>query len=83
MCGHILFFDNMPNMTLSVDKELYDTIKSHPEIKWSAIARKAMKEYAHRLKILDRTASKSKLTEEDVEEIDKILKRAVAERHGI
>ena len=83
MCEHIQHFDNMPNMTLSVDQELYDTIKSYPEIKWSAIARKAMKEYAHRLKILDRTAEKSKLTEEDVEEIDKILKRAVAERHGI
>ena len=82
MCKHILNLDNMPNMTLSVDQELYDTMKSHPEIKWSAIARKAMKEYAHRLKILDRTASKSKLTETDVEEIDKILKRAVAERHG-
>ncbi len=83
MCEHIQYSDNMPNMTLSVDQELYDTMKSYPEIKWSAIARKAMKEYAHRLKILDRTASKSKLTEEDVEEIDKILKRAVAERHGI
>jgi hypothetical protein len=73
----------MPNMTLSVDEELYEIIKSHPEVKWSAIARKAMKEYAHRLKILNRIAAKSKLTEKDVEEIDKILKRAVAERHGI
>lgn len=83
MCVHIYNLDNMPNMTLSVDQELYDTIKNHPEIKWSAIARKAMKEYAHRLKVLDRIAAKSKLTEKDVEELDKVLKRSVAERHGI
>jgi len=73
----------MPNMTLSIDEELHDSIKSHPEIKWSAIARKAMKEYAHRLKVLDRIASKSRLTEKDVEELDMALKRTVAKRHGI
>jgi hypothetical protein len=73
----------MPNMTLSIDEELHDSIKSHPEIKWSAIARKAMKEYAHRLKVLDRVAAKSKLTEEDIEELDRVLKRSVAKRHGI
>jgi len=73
----------MPNMTLSIDQELHEIIKNHPEIRWSAIARKAMKEYAHRLKILEKVASKSKLTEKDVEEIDKILKKAVAKRHGV
>ncbi len=73
----------MPNMTLSIDEELHDAIKNHPEIKWSAIARKAMKEYADRLKVLDRIASKSKLTEDDIEELDRVLKRSVAKRHGI
>jgi hypothetical protein len=73
----------MPNMTLSVDETLYDAIKSHPEIKWSAIARKAMKEYAHRLNVLDKIAAKSKLTESDIDELDKALKHRVAKRHGL
>jgi len=73
----------MPNMTLSIDEELHDSIKNHPEIKWSAIARKAMKEYAHRLNVLDKIAAKSKLTESDIDELDKALKHSVAKRHGL
>ena len=68
-------------MTLALDVELYDFVKDHPEVKWSVIARRAMMDYARRLKVMDRIAKKSKLTEKDVEEIDKILKKEIFQYH--
>jgi len=40
----------MPNMTISIPDELYKRMKSHPEIRWSEIVRKAIVEYLERLK---------------------------------
>ena len=64
-------------MTLSIPEDLHVFIKQHNEIRWSEIARRAMWDYAKRLEILDRIAEKSKLTEKDVEELDRIIKKAV------
>ena len=68
-------------MTLSIPEDLHAFIKRHNEIRWSEIARRAMWDYAKRLEILDRIAEKSKLTEEDIEELDKIIKKAVHKRY--
>ena len=54
--------------------------KKHSEIKWSEIARRAMWAYAKKLELLDRLTEHSKLTEEDVMEIDRIIKKELA-RH--
>lgn len=71
----------MPTMTLSVPHDLYDIIKSHNEIKWSEIARRAMWEYAMKLKLLDKILEKSEFTEKDAMEMDKIIKRSLRERY--
>lgn len=67
----------MVSMTLSIPEDLYQLIKKHNEIKWSEIARRALWDYASKLEILDEIASKSKLSEDDVEKINKQLKKAV------
>ena len=71
----------MSNMTLALPEELHEVIRRHSEIKWSEIARQAMWEYAKTLELLDRIAEKSKLTEEDVMELDNAIKRKVFQRH--
>lgn len=71
----------MPNMTLALPDELHRIMRNHPEIKWSEIARQAMKEYAKKLELLDDIASKSSLTEKDAIEIGEIVKRDLAERY--
>lgn len=71
----------MPNMTLALPDELHRIMRNHPEIKWSEIARQAMKEYAKKLELLDDITSKSSLTEKDAIEIGKIAKRDLAERY--
>ena len=71
----------MPTMTLSIPEDLYKIIKSHNEIKWSEIARRAMWEYAMKLELMDRILSKSELTDEDVEEIDRLIKNGLREHY--
>ena len=82
MCLYIVFVVVvcMPTMTLSVTADLYEIIKKHNEIKWSEIARRAMWEYARKLELLDKLTEKSELTEEDVMELDKLVKKSLA-RH--
>ena len=73
----------MPNVTISVSEELYKTIKTHKQIRWSEVARRAMQEYAQKLSILDNLLEKSELTEKDVLEIGQKIKHGIAKRHGI
>ena len=39
----------MTNMTISIPEELYKRMKTHPEIRWSEIVRKAIAEYLEKL----------------------------------
>ena len=67
----------MPNITLSLPKDVYQIVKTHKEIRWSEIARKAIEEYAKKLALLDALTSKSELTEEDIMKLDKKIKRKI------
>jgi len=69
------------NVTFAVPEELHEVMRRHPEIKWSEIARKAMWEYARKLELMERVASKSRLSEKDVLELDKKVKTEVAEKY--
>ena len=57
--------------------KLHRIVKQHSEVKWSEIARRAMWDYARRLELMDKIVAKSKLTEEDVKELDHKLKKAI------
>jgi predicted CopG family antitoxin len=70
----------MPNITLSISEETYRKMKMLSEIRWSEIARKAREERIKDLSILNKLASKSKITDKDIEEISKKIKRAAAIR---
>jgi hypothetical protein len=72
----------MVNVTLSVPERLHKVMKSHPEIKWSEVARQAIWQYAERLELLDSIAKKSALTEEDARKIDERIKEGLAEKYG-
>ncbi|MBI2126083.1 MAG: hypothetical protein HYU02_02045 [Thaumarchaeota archaeon] len=72
----------MVNVTLSVPEELHKVMKRHPEIKWSEVARQAIWEYARKLEMLDRIASKSELREKDAIEIGKVVNRRISGRYG-
>jgi len=70
----------MVNMTLSIPEELHGKMKCFSEIKWSEIARRAIEERINDLEVMNKIASKSKLTKKDVDEISKKIKRRMAKK---
>ncbi len=73
----------MANMTITIPEDLKEEIKKHKEVNWSAVTRKAMEEHLRKLHIAESIASKSKLTQKDVEELDKLVKKSIAKQHGL
>lgn len=70
----------MANITLSVPEDVHKEMKQFSEIKWSEVARKAIVDKIETLKMADKLASKSKLTEKDVSEFSRKLKSNASKR---
>lgn len=70
----------MPNVTLSLPEEIHTIMKKHREIRWSEIARAAIIDKVEKLDLMDRIASKSKLTMRDVKEINEKIKEGLYAR---
>jgi len=70
----------MVNMTLSIPEELHSKIRQFSEIRWSEVARKAIEQRVHDLEIMEKIASKSRLTKKDALEISKRINKAAAKR---
>lgn len=71
----------MTTMTLAIPEDLHVLIRKHNQIKWSEIARRAMWDYARKLEIMDKLTIDSELTEEDVMELDKVIKKGLAKHY--
>lgn len=67
-------------MTLSIPDDLHKKMKSFSEIRWSEVARLAIEQRINDLEVMNKIASKSKLTKKDVDELSKKIKRAAAKR---
>ncbi len=67
----------MANITLSVPDTIHEIMKKHGEIRWSTIARAAILDHIKKLTLLDKIASKSKLTIKDIEEINIKIKKGL------
>ena len=70
----------MTNLTLAIPDELAKKMKIFREIRWSEIARQAIEKRIQDLEFMNHIASKSKLTEKDVEELSKKIKASAAKR---
>ena len=71
----------MVNVTFAVPEELHKIMRHHPEIKWSEIARKALWDYARKLEFMNRITSKSRLKENDVKELDRLIKAGISGKY--
>ncbi len=72
----------MPNMTLSIPKELHEFVKKHNEINWSEIARRAMAEQARKIELMEKLTENSKLTKKDVMKLDREIKKNLMKRYN-
>ncbi len=59
----------MVSMTLSISDEMRKRMRKHSQIRWSEVARAAIKQQLDDIEELDKIASKSRLSEQDVKEI--------------
>jgi len=71
----------MANMTISVPDELKAMLDRHPEMNWSEVARQAWKSKAEQLELLNRLTARSKATDKDIEELGRLLKKGIANKH--
>lgn len=70
----------MGTMTLAIPDDLLQKMRQFREIKWSEIARRSIEQRIQDLETLNHLASKSKLTEKDVEELSKKIKASAAKK---
>jgi len=71
----------MPHITLSIPKELLDRMRKHPEIKWSEVARRAIRRYLMELE--DEVSGEeilNELPEEIREKIEKLEWKRFSEK---
>jgi len=71
----------MANITLSIPDELHAKMKQISDVRWSEVARKAIEQRVNDLEEMNRIASKSKLTQKDVDEISEKIKRSASIRY--
>lgn len=67
-------------MTLSIPEDLAKKMKVFSEIKWSEVARQAIQKRVEDMEVLNKLASKSRLTEKDVLEISKKIKASASNK---
>lgn len=70
----------MANMTLSIPDELLRKMKAFSEVRWSEVARRAIQKRVEDLETMNKIASKSRLSEQDVQEISKRIKSSAAKK---
>jgi len=70
-------------MTLAIPDDLYEVMKKHKEIKWTEVARQAIRERARKIELMDSLLSKSEITEEDAIEIGNKIKHEISKKHGL
>ena len=72
----------MPNMTLSLDAETAKEVRLHPEIRWSEVAREAIRRKLQELHALDAAFANSKLTEANIDRLAKRMNARILKRVG-
>ncbi len=64
----------MPTISFQIPKEIKKILSNHPEIKWDKLVIDTLCNYAKKIQLMDKITQKSKLTKQDVEELDKAVK---------
>jgi hypothetical protein len=64
----------MPNVTFQIPSEVKEILSKHSEIKWDKVVADTLWNYAKKLRLLDKIALKSKLTHQNANKLDKVVK---------
>ena len=70
----------MSTLMIELPEEVARVMKKYSDVNWKHIAEQSVAEHAKKLELADELVHDSKLTEADVEELDRMLKRGLAQR---
>ena len=71
----------MPNVTFQIPSEVKKILSEHSEIKWDKVVADTLWNYAKKLRLLDEIASKSKLTYQNADKLDKAIKSSLLKHY--
>ena len=71
----------MPKMVLQISVEIKKIISQHPEINWETLAKDAIWDYAKKLQLADKITNKSKPSRDDVEILDREIKKSLLKKY--
>ena len=71
----------MPNITIQIPVEIKEILSKHPEIKWERIVTDSLWNYAKKLRLIDKVTSKSKLSDRDVDKLDRTIKADLSKHY--
>jgi hypothetical protein len=71
----------MPTLTLAIPEDLKQEMDSLPELNWSEVARKAIREKAAEYKLFKSIAAKSKLSGKDALEISTKINESLSKAY--
>ena len=71
----------MPKVSIEIPQETNKIISKHPEINWNKLINQTLWFYAKKIMLLDKLALNSKLTNNDVETIDHVIKAGILKKY--
>ena len=64
----------MASVTFQIPSEVRKTLAKYPKIKWDKVVADTLWNYARKLRLMDKIAAKSKLSSQDIDELNKTIK---------
>lgn len=64
----------MANIAFEIPSEIKKILSDHPEIKWDKVVTDTLWNYAKKIRLMDKIVSKSKLSIQDVDKLNKTVK---------
>ncbi|MEI6128320.1 MAG: hypothetical protein WCQ99_17370 [Pseudomonadota bacterium] len=71
----------MPKITLEIPSDVEAIITKHAEIDWNKLISNTLWSYTKKLKLLDAIASKSTLADDDLDELDHMIKSGISSKY--
>jgi hypothetical protein len=71
----------MASVTFQVPSEVRKILSKHPEIKWDKVVADTLWNYARKLRLMDKISVKSKLSSQDIDDLNKEIKAGLWKRY--
>ena len=71
----------MASVTFQVPSEVRKILAKYPKIKWDKVVADTLWNYARKLRLMDKISVKSKLSSQDIDELNKTIKAGLRKHY--